>query len=585
MIGLIIGITSIVAWLIWTNAFYQVREGFALIRWGLGGDKAYFRGSFFAYPFVHRVEKINIKEQRVLISLVGDQNVWTQDRIRVDIQLTFFVQIRLSNWDVLQVAKRFGGAHATDKAILKKVFEPKLVPVLKKLIHQYTYQDLHEAPNKLIRALKQALELEGQLLDSNGDSGAAGQTLTSTVTGTDWTSDNNNWSLSGNSITSTNFIGTTNSQPFNIKVNNNSFGSFHPNGGINLGNTSIANVNQAIAIGDGASANSNEAIAIGDSAKADFYQAIAIGVNSVSSKNETIAVGKDSKADGYQSIAIGVNSETNNNDAIAIGNTAKASSYQSIAIGVNSETSNNQAIAIGNTAKASNQQAIAIGKDTNVSGQNATGIGYQATTAQANAIVLGSSANNNNKVGIGTNTPEVPLHVVDGSDASLSDGSGQLLLGELNGDNLVLDKNEIQARDNGEASILFLQQNGGDVYVGNAIVHASDRRLKRDINDISYGLKDILKLRPTEYFWKGRTQEHKSLGLIAQEVDEVIENVVTYDKKQDKYGVSYTELIPVLIKALQEQQEVINTLQSNQQNQLDTISELKAEVSKMKTSN
>ena len=160
MIGLIIGITSIVTWLIWTNAFYQVREGFALIRWGFGGDKVYFRGSFFAYPLVHRVEKINIKEQRVLISLVGDQNVSTQDKIRVDLQLTFFVQIRLSNWDVLQVAKKFGGVHAADKALLKKIFEPKLIPVLKTLIHQYTYQELHETPNKFIRALKQALELD-----------------------------------------------------------------------------------------------------------------------------------------------------------------------------------------------------------------------------------------------------------------------------------------------------------------------------------------------------------------------------------------------------------------------------------------
>ena len=282
--------------------------------------------------------------------------------------------------------------------------------------------------------IKQALELEGQLLDSNGDSGTAGQTLTSTVTGTDWTSDINNWSLTGNSITSTNFIGTTNSQPFNIKVNNNSFGSFHPNGGINLGNTSVANENQAIAIGDAASANSNEAIAIGDSAKADFYQSIAIGVNSETGNNEAIAVGKDAKADGYQSIAIGINSETDNNDAIAIGNTAKANSYQSIAIGVNSETSDNQAIAIGNTAKASNQQAIAIGKDANVSGQNATGIGYQATTAQDNAIVLGSSANSNNKIGIGTNTPDERLHIVGSIKiVDTTEGEGKVLTSDASG--------------------------------------------------------------------------------------------------------------------------------------------------------
>ncbi|CAA6803795.1 MAG: Unknown protein [uncultured Aureispira sp.] len=160
MIGLIIGVTSIVAWLIWSNAFYEVREGFALIRWGLGGDKVYFRGSFFAYPLVHRVEKIKIKEQRVLINRTGNKNVRTQDNIRVELQVTFFVQIRLTNWDVLQVAKTFGGAQAMDKEVLKKVFEPKLIPVIETLVKQSTYQDLERNPKPFIRALKQALELD-----------------------------------------------------------------------------------------------------------------------------------------------------------------------------------------------------------------------------------------------------------------------------------------------------------------------------------------------------------------------------------------------------------------------------------------
>ena len=121
----------------------------------------------------------------------------------------------------------------------------------------------------------------------------------------------------------------------------------------------------------------------------------------------------------------------------------------------------------------------------------------------------------------------------------------------------LLYQNEIQARDNGEASILYLQQNGGDVYIGNAIVQTSDKRLKRDIENLSYGLSDILKLRPTEYFWKGKIQKYKSLGLIAQEVEEIIKNVVTYNQEQDKYGMSYTELIPILIKAIQEQNKII----------------------------
>ena len=110
-------------------------------------------------------------------------------------------------------------------------------------------------------------------------------------------------------------------------------------------------------------------------------------------------------------------------------------------------------------------------------------------------------------------------------------------------------------------SDLYLQNEGGNVRIGGAIVQASDRRLKRDIENITYGLNEIVQLRPTEYYWKGREQEFKSLGLIAQEVDEVIKNVVNYSEYEDEYGVNYMELIPVLIKAIQEQQVIIETQQ------------------------
>ncbi|WP_052598006.1 SPFH domain-containing protein [Aureispira sp. CCB-QB1] len=160
MIGLIIGIVSIVTWLIWSNAFYQVKEGFALIRWGVGGDKVYFRGSFFAYPLVHRVEKINIKEQRVLISLIGEQSVLTQDNIRVELQLTFFVQIQHTNWDVLQVARTYGGTGAVEKETLKQIFEPTFVHEIKTLVKQYTYQRLDSTPQQFLKELKYQLEVD-----------------------------------------------------------------------------------------------------------------------------------------------------------------------------------------------------------------------------------------------------------------------------------------------------------------------------------------------------------------------------------------------------------------------------------------
>ena len=75
--------------------------------------------------------------------------------------------------------------------------------------------------------------------------------------------------------------------------------------------------------------------------------------------------------------------------------------------------------------------------------------------------------NNNGNVGIGTATPEVPLHIETANDASLSDGAGILMLGDQGGANIIMDANEMMARNNGSAATLYLNFDGGNVRVGN----------------------------------------------------------------------------------------------------------------------
>ncbi len=73
----------------------------------------------------------------------------------------------------------------------------------------------------------------------------------------------------------------------------------------------------------------------------------------------------------------------------------------------------------------------------------------------------------NGKVGIGTTTPAVKLHVNGGTDASLSSGSGYLVIGNESGANIVFDNNEIISRNNGSASNLYINNTGGNVAIGN----------------------------------------------------------------------------------------------------------------------
>jgi hypothetical protein len=88
---------------------------------------------------------------------------------------------------------------------------------------------------------------------------------------------------------------------------------------------------------------------------------------------------------------------------------------------------------------------------------------------------------------------------------------------------------------------------------------SSDARLKKDVKDLQYGMADVLKLRPVTFKWKERSDGTTQIGLIAQEVQNVVPEVVTTAGRDgsDTLAVNYPGLVPVMIKALQDQQEVI----------------------------
>lgn len=89
---------------------------------------------------------------------------------------------------------------------------------------------------------------------------------------------------------------------------------------------------------------------------------------------------------------------------------------------------------------------------------------------------------------------------------------------------------------------------------------ASDVRLKSNITELEYGLETIKKLRPVSYHLNSNPENQRSIGLIAQEVKDVIKEIVFVGDDEDKtQAIRYTELIPVLIRGIQEQQAIIET--------------------------
>lgn len=94
-------------------------------------------------------------------------------------------------------------------------------------------------------------------------------------------------------------------------------------------------------------------------------------------------------------------------------------------------------------------------------GTAAADLYLQAGPSAKNSYLNIASGN----VGIGANIAPVRLSIMEGTDANVNNG-GYLLMGYESSDNLVLDNNEIMARDGQGASTLLLQRNGGSVSIG-----------------------------------------------------------------------------------------------------------------------
>ena len=90
------------------------------------------------------------------------------------------------------------------------------------------------------------------------------------------------------------------------------------------------------------------------------------------------------------------------------------------------------------------------------------------------------------------------------------------------------------------------------IWAVNGTIQTSDARLKNNIHTLPYGLKEVLLLNPVSYNWKDEKDRGNKIGFIAQEVKNVIPEIVIGDEGKEKLGINYAEMVPVLINAVQE---------------------------------
>ena len=127
-----------------------------------------------------------------------------------------------------------------------------------------------------------------------------------------------------------------------------------------------------------------------------------------------------------------------------------------------------------------------------------------------------------------------------------------------------------QLYSTGAATYRFYVGMGGTVFATNTTISGiSDARLKENVQDIDVGLGAILALKPRKFDWKaGKGKDIKGdRGFIAQEFETVFPNLIDEWKDEAPEGEApyksvRQDLIPVLVKAIQELAARVQTLET-----------------------
>ena len=269
--------------------------------------------------------------------------------------------------------------------------------------------------------------------------------------------------------------------------------------------------------------------------------------------------GTDNSAFGYN--ALGSNTTAGGNTAVGRG----ALAVQSFAVG--SSTYNT---AVGYQALNSNQPTgTTDGKWNTAMGYNA---GFANTTGAYNTFI-GSLAGQ-------TSGAAVQFSTAIGYNAQVT-ASNTMVFGSIIAD--------------GGATVGWgfgVQPGAAAIRVGNAATNgngatltlagtwtnASDSTKKYNIKSLSYGLREIMRLKPINYQWKGSDQQ--DFGFLAQEVKTILPEIVYGEEGQ--MTLSYGHITAVLTKAMQEQQMEIEELKAKLKEKDEKVSTLEGSVNSMK---
>jgi hypothetical protein len=168
---------------------------------------------------------------------------------------------------------------------------------------------------------------------------------------------------------------------------------------------------------------------------------------------------------------------------------------------------------------------------------------------------------NNGNVGIGSTTPSTRLDVAGTVKATQFIGDGSQLSGVSSFWNGVPASSNIYYANGsvgiGTTNPQYMLHVTNDIFAYNVITY-SDAKYKTDVATITGALDTVKNLRGVTYKLSTRDTEKTYMGVIAQEIEKHVPEVVYTDEGGMK-SVSYGNMVGLLIEAVKDMQKIMDT--------------------------
>jgi uncharacterized membrane protein YqiK len=163
-------VVAVVLAVMFLNRFYRKStRDIALVRTGFGGQRILISGGCLALPFLHKVDEINMRTMRIEVRRAAEKSLITEDRMRVDVELEFYVRVMPTVDGIATAAQALGAKSFTPDGI-RNLLEGRFVDAIHAVAARQTMDSLHEKRAEFVRQvaelLRDNLGQNGILLDS-----------------------------------------------------------------------------------------------------------------------------------------------------------------------------------------------------------------------------------------------------------------------------------------------------------------------------------------------------------------------------------------------------------------------------------